>query len=340
MPSSKTPLLFWLLLASAATAFENSAFAAPTLVSGRDGVRLELDSGARLDLELPADAALEAVVGSDASWVAVGTRPRGDRREVFVLLGQGANGPRRPLPSPPSTASAQARPVPFLSGSRFVGLAWLEGTDERSFGVKAARFQNGRWSAARTIAPPGAGSQLALVAARLADGSYLLAWSAFDGRDDEILWSRGRLGAAWTAPRPVASDNQVPDITPALVATGTGALLSWARFDGNDYRVVTSALAADQWSAPRTVGPPGSVFPTLERTAGGIRLLARTAAPRGWEAIETDAAGKPLRRASISTVGAPTSDRPRLLPTAAGIVTFRWPGEAKADLTARWIEEP
>ncbi len=343
MPSSKTPLLFWLLLAFTATAFKTSAFAAPTLVSGRDGVRLELVSGARLDLELPADAALEAVFGSDASWVAVGTRPRGDRREVFVLLGQGANGPRRPLPSPPAAASVQARPVPLLSGSRFVGLAWLEGSDERSLGVKASSFRNGRWTAARTIAPPGPGSQLALVAARLADGSYLLAWSAFDGQDDEILWSRGRLGAAWTTPRAVAPGNQVPDITPALIATGAGALLSWARFDGNDYRVVTSALAADRWSAPRTVGPPGSVFPTLERTADAIRLLARTAAPRGWEAIEADATGKPLRRASISTVGSPAvdrADRPRLLPTSAGAVTFRWPGEVQAELSAHWSEEP
>ncbi len=346
MPKLNTPLRFWLLLAAIATALEPPAFAAPALVSGPNGVRLELDSGARIDLKLPADAALEAVAGSDASWVAVGTRPRGDRREVFVLLGQGANGPRRSLPSPPAAASVQARPVPLLSGSRFVGLAWLEGTDERSLGVKVSSFKNGRWSAVRTIGPPGPGSQLALVAARLTDGSYLLAWSAFDGQDDEILWSRGRLGAPWTTPRPVASGNQVPDITPALVATGTGALLSWARFDGNDYRVVTSALAANDanvWSAPRTVGPPGSVFPTLERTANGIRLLARTAAPRGWEAIETDASGKPLRRASISTTGSPATDRadrPRLLPTAAGAVTFRWPGEIKAELSARWSEEP
>jgi hypothetical protein len=141
----------------------------------------------------------------------------------------------------------------------------------------------------------------------------------------------------------------VPDVTPALVATGSGALLSWASFDGNDYRVMTAAFSPEgktRWSPPRTVGPPGSVFPTLEKTADGIRLLARTAAPRGWQAIETDAAGKPLRRATISTAaspGADRADRPRLLSTAEGTLTFRWPAEgesAQRNLAARWSEEP
>lgn len=340
--------VFCLLAATAAT-----AFAAPTLVAGKNGMRLRLDSGALVDPRLPADAALESVAGSDASWIALGTRPRGDRRGLFVLLGQGAAGPRRFLPALPASAPVQAHAIALSAGTRFAGLVWLEGTDGRSLAVKASRFQNGRWSAPQTVSPPGPGSQLALAAARLADGSYVLAWSAFDGEDDEILWSSGRPGGAWTAPRAVAPGNHVPDITPALVATASGALLSWARFDGNDYRVMTAALTegdrANRWSAPRTVGPPGSVFPTLERTVGGIRLLARTAAPRGWEAIETDAAGKPLRRAAISTADSPTADRadrPHLLPTAAGAVTFRWPADgtdgktAQADLSARWSEEP
>jgi hypothetical protein len=344
MLQPKALRVFCLLAATAAT-----AFAAPTLVSGRDGLQVALDSGARVDLKLPAELALESVAGSDASWIALGTRPRGESRELFVLLGQGATGPRRFLPALPASAPVQEHAIAFLVGARFAGLAWLEGTDERSLAVKAARWKNGQWSAPQTISPPGPGSQLALAAARLADGSYLLAWSAFDGEDDEILWSRGRPGGAWTAPRPVAPGNEVPDITPALVSTGSGALLSWARFDGNDYRVMTAAFSADhgsRWSAPRTVGPPGSVFPTLEKTADGIALLARTAAPRGWEAIETDAAGKPLRRAAISTADSPAADRgdrPRLLPTAAGALTFRWPAEGKSaqtDLSARWSEEP
>jgi len=340
----KTLRIFCLLAAAAAT-----VLAAPTLRSGSDGVRLELDSGVLVDLDLPAELALESAAGSDASWIALGTRPRGERRELFVLLGQGTAGPRRFLPALPASAPVQEHAVALTADARFDGLVWLEGTDERSLAVKAARFRNGQWSAPRTISPPGPGSQLALASARLADGSYVLAWSAFDGEDDEILWSRGRPGGSWTAPRPVAPGNRVPDITPALISTGNGALLSWARFDGNDYRVMTAAFSADsgnRWSTPRTVGPPGSVFPSLDRTADGIRLLARTAAPRGWEAIETDAGGKPLRRAAISTAGSPAadrSDRPRLLPTAAGAVTFRWPGDGRtalADLSARWSEEP
>lgn len=327
-----------------------AAHAVPALVASGDGQKLRLDSGALVDLKLPAEVALESVAGSDASWIALGTRARGDRRELVVLLGQGAAGPRRALAAPPAAAPVQAHAIALSAGAHFDGLVWLEGADRRSFAVKAARFRAGRWSAPRTVSPPGPGSQLALAAARLADGSYAIAWSAFDGEDDEILWSRGRPGGAWTAPRPIAPGNRVPDITPALVSTGSGALLSWARFDGNDYRVMTAALAADgsgtSWSEPRTVGPPGSAFPSLERTADGIRLLARTAAPLGWEAVETDPRGKPLRRAAISAADSPAAgraDRPRLLPTAAGAVTFRWPSEGKAaqvDLAARWSEQP
>lgn len=344
MIPAKSFRVFCLLAAAGAT-----AFAAPTVIAGKNGPRLALDSGAIVDPRLPADAALESVAGTDAAWIALGHRPRGERRELFVLLGQGASGPRRFLPALPASAPVQEHSVALLADSRLDGLVWLEGTDERSLAVKAARFKNGRWSAPRTISPPGPGSQLALAAARLSDGSYVIAWSAYDGEDDEILWSRGRPAGAWSAPRPVAPGNRVPDITPALVSTGSGALLSWASFDGNDYRVRTAAFSAEgkaPWSAPRTIGPPGSAFPTLEKTAEGIRLLARTAAPRGWEAIETDALGKPLRRAAISTGESPAADRterPRLLPTAAGALTFRWPADGKsaqADLSARWSEEP
>lgn len=342
---AKTFRVFLLLAACSA-----AVSAAPRLVSGADGQRLRLDSGALVDPALPADATLESVAGTDTSWIALGSRSRGERRELFVLLGRGAAGPRTALPAPPASAPIQAHAVALLAGARLDGLLWLEGTDRRTFAVKAARFQSGRWSAPRTVSPPGPGSQLALAATRLADGSYAVAWSAFDGEDDEILWSRGRPGGAWTAPRPAAPGNRVPDVTPALVSTSSGALLSWARFDGNDYRVMTATLATNDraaaWSAPRVVGPAGSAFPSFERSGDAVRLLSRTAAPRGWEAIEIDHAGKPLRRAAISAADSPAAgraDRPLLLPTAAGAVTFRWPAEvrsAQAELSARWSEEP
>src|SRR6185295_9003052 len=102
MLQPQTLRVFCLLAACAVT-----ASAAPTLVAGRDGLRLELDSGAIVDPGLPADAALESVAGTDASWIALGTRPRGDRRELFVLLGQGVSGPRRFLPTLPASAPVQ-----------------------------------------------------------------------------------------------------------------------------------------------------------------------------------------------------------------------------------------
>ncbi len=353
MPNLRNFRAFWVLAGFAATGLCTAASAAPMLRSGSDPGRIELATGALIDLSLPAGATLDAVAGTDASWIAAGTRPRkvhGEdevRRELFVILGQGADGPRRTLPSLQTTEPLQARPMPLAVDGKLAGLAWLEGADPRSLAVKAARFKNGRWSHPQTIAPKGPGSQVGLVSARLDDGTYLLAWSAFDGQDDEILWSHGRPGSAWTHPRPAAPGNRVPDITPALVATADGALLAWARFDGDDYRVVSAAFSRDRWNAAKTVGPAGSVFPTLERTADGACLLARTAAPRGWEAIEMDGAGKPLRRASIADTpdspAAGRSDRPRLAATVSAL-TFRWPagapGAAPAELSARWSEEP
>ncbi len=349
------------LLAILGAGAVSAAFAVPAIVQGQGGARLLLDSGALVDLQrapgLPRGTTFESATGTDASWIALGSRRTGERQQLVLLAGQGATGTPRVLPAPPSGAPIQAHAIPLLAGRALEGLAWFEGTDQRSFAVKAARYRAGRWTSVRTISPPGPGSQLALTTARLSDGSYALAWSAFDGEDDEILWSRGRVGGGWTAPRPAAEGNRVPDITPALVATGSGVLLAWCRFDGNDYRVVTATLAGerlDHWTAARAVGGPGSVFPTLERSEDAVRLLAKTAVPRGWLAIELDAQGRPMRRAAISTAGTPVADRtdrPRLLPTAAGAVTFRFAdlGEdgpdsrrkrADLDLSARWSEEP
>lgn len=210
-----------------------------------------------------------------------------------------------------------------------IGAAWLEGSDPRRLGVRFASWDGAAWGPAVVVAPPAAGSQLALTGTVLGDGSVLLAWSAFDGKDDEILWSR-REGATWSPPRRLAADNAVPDITPALHAIqGTGsagddALAAWSRYQDGHYRVVVSRFDGRAWSEPRPVGPAGSVFPGFEPgpETGAARILFRTAAPRGWQAVEVDRDGRPRRSARVR---AEAPDRPRLAADGA-VLRFVWPG--------------
>jgi len=201
----------------------------------------------------------------------------------------------------------RAFPLPLLRDGELAGMAWLEGEAADRFAVRASAWDGREWTAPVTVAPPGAGSQLALTGAVLADGSWLLAWSAFDGEDDEVMWSvrrqlpsnRGR----WSAPAAVAAGNQVPDITPALRTDGDGALLAWSRYDGNDYRLVLARFAGRRWQPAEWAAGAGTVQPRWE----GETLTFRDAAAGTWVAARVDAADR-LR--ATDTAAAPAEPRP------------------------------
>jgi hypothetical protein len=317
--------------------------ASPVLVAGAAGTRVEMPSGQVVAPRLPAGARLETVAGLGAGWLAAGTRPvASGGSEILLLAGEGET--VSPLPAPPGrTAQLRREPLPLVDGDRLAGLAWLEGAGPRALAVRFAPWNGAGWGEPETVSPPGPGSQLALAAARLGDGSWLLAWSAFDGHDDEIVWSRRGAGAAdaagttWSRPRRVAADDEVPDITPALVATPGGALLAWSRFDGEGYRVVVARFRDGRWEAPRTVGPEGSLFPSFEPgTATGARLLFRTAAPAGWSVLDLDAAGRPRRSAAV-----PSADdaRPVVRDAGPAALSFRWPASG-VERAAAWEAKP
>lgn len=265
------------------------------------------------------------------------------RADLFLALldERGAH----PLPNPAPARDedgARENAVPLTSGSgELAGLVWLEGRDRQSYAVRHAAWDGLRWSEPETLAEPAAGSQLALAAATLGDGSQLLLWSRFDGHDDEIVAARF-VDGTWGPPQAIAPDNPVPDVTPSVVAVPGGALAAWSRYDGHDYRVVIARFDGREWSEPAWVGPPGSTAPRLiprpERVSAGRAGGESTAAwltyanalPRGWEVTELDGAGSARRRGRA--VDVPFS-RPAVEATAEGAVRLRWAGgESTIDL--------
>jgi acyl-CoA thioesterase-1 len=269
--------------------------------------RLELPAGGVVSLALPPGAKLAAAAVLAGGWIAAGTVPdaAGGGNELLLLAGvahgEGAAAPAATFATltPPAGRSGRllAEPLPLVDDGRLAGLVWLEGDDSRALGVRYAAWSGRAWSAPQTISAPGQGSQLALAAARLAGGSWLLTWSAFDGHDDEIVWSWGRNGS-WTQPRRL-TDNRVPDITPAVAAAGRGALIAWSQLAGDGYRLLVARFLDGSFGEPEVVAPGGSLYPSFEAApgAGRYRLLYRTAQPRGWAALELDAAGRPQRQA-------------------------------------------
>jgi acyl-CoA thioesterase I len=383
------PLLPSLALLAAGPAQAAEPAAALLAATGPGAWRLAPPGGEPVDLALPPGAALDTVAALAEGWIAAGTAPAGGtapaagsataaagERELLLLLAGGdPAAPRTPRQLPPPagrTGRLRAEPLPLVEDGRLAGLVWLEGDDRRSLAVRYAAWNGSGWEEPLPISPAGAGAQLALSAARLADGSWLLAWSAFDGSDDEIVWSRG-VGGAWTRPARL-TDNRVPDITPALTAAGGGAVIAWSQLAGDGYRLLAARFRDGRWSEPEVVAPGGSLYPSFEPAAGAdrLRLLYRTALPRGWAALELDHDGRPLRLAAVADPAPaaapravsgsgglrvpPALGRPALGPAggAAGhgpggetesgpgegggeeeAISFGWPG-AGSERSARW----
>lgn len=283
------------------------AFGAPTMPESLDpGLQARPAPGVPgaivvgdTETRLPPGTEPERLEATASGWILSGVI-RGEGRAEILLLERDAVGDLRSLPIPELEAGTEIRdPIPLIGADGDLrGLVWLEGSDRRSLGVRHAAWTGSSWEASRALAAPGPGSQLALDAARLSDGSHLLVWSRFDGEDDEILWSR-REGGRWSAPTPLGAGNRVPDITPAVAPLGDGAVAAWSRFDRGEYRLFVSRWSGDGWSAPEPAGPPGSLYPTLLAQDDGAVLAYRDARRRTWTALHLDLAGRVTARASL-----------------------------------------
>jgi hypothetical protein len=303
----------------------SSALAADTQPArGRSGVLVLTQQGTAIrvtgagqaheSVAIPPGADIYSFRAVGNGWVAAGTTPSGEGSRLLLL----ASAPRaaRDL-VPPRTGSQPRVPVLLTSAGALAGLAWLEGNT-----VRAAARTASTWDDAIAVATAAAGTTMGLAGTVLADGTWLLLWSAFDGEDDEIYWSARDHSGAWSAPARLAGDNAVPDITPAVRTGPAGAVAAWSRYDGREYELVLSQFDGDGWSVPQRVAGAGALRPSFPDVAEGESdaplLLYRSARPRGWAVVEGRA---PFRELARSEDG--IDERPLVERGAAG-VGLRW----------------
>ena len=328
-----------LVLAAGATAQETRTFNAGDglylqRVLGR--VLIHESSGEVGELSLPFGVMLNRVDRIERGWIATGVIDSVETTDLFLLRSEG--GVRQSFPAPPNPADDPLRiePVPLVQNGQLVGLAWISGSRVRATAVYASLWSGSDWSPAELVSPIAPGTQIGLTGAILADGAWLLAWSRFDGNDDEIVWSR-RRDKRWSEPRSLHRPNDHPDIVPSLVATGSGALAAWSSSDGSTYRVRLAGFDGADWTELAFLGPSASVRPQLTPRGAGATLLYRTVVPSTWTRVELDARGVGLRRAVLPHE---TTFRPGLVGEAPA---FEWPGVDIAEpetIQAEWQSLP
>jgi hypothetical protein len=302
------------------------------IVAGEHGPRVIDDRGYSNPLSIPEEVAVNSLAAIRAGWVAAGTQPVGVRSELYLRM-LDAGGLKR-LPNPHSQQGRlRAEPVILSRAGAVEGLLWLEGEGRESLRVFFSVWLGITWSEPQPVGIDPPGGALALDAARLADGSWLVAWAGFDGEDDEIYWS---LVIEGSATEPVAlTDNDVPDVLPSVTAAGPDALLAWNHFDGEEYRVLVTRMSEGRWTEPRAE-PRGTFEPVLLERDGVPTLLyfSYRGGEASWNLAELDPEGRALRRSSTAALG---RDRPVVRPID-GEPHLQWPtrGDRRR---VEWVDE-
>ncbi len=297
------------------------------LQSAGEEITLEISDDSSVQLPTPKGVRYSSLKALQDGWIAVGDFDADDgAHRLFLVRGEGTS---FELHYPPRNQRKRSRQdaVLLTENGELVGLAWLEGDTRRSLDVRFSEWNGNRWRSPKRVAPRARGSQMALSGAVLEDGSWLLLWSAFDGNDDEIVWTV-RKNRHWQAPRQLGSANGVPDITPAVAACGDGAIAAWSRYDGQDYRLLLTVFDGEAWHQETLLPGAGSLHPVFhppEDFSGtpnaGPNLLFREASVQGWTALGLDENGTVVSRTSAE--GTP-KDRP-VLSSQEGELHFRWP---------------
>jgi len=275
------------------------------------------------EITLRAGERLTEIAETRRGWVAAGVRAtKRGRRELVVVLEDAAGVERLTLPGR-QKKRLRILPTLLIEDDEFSGIAWLEGDDFRSLSVRFAEWTGVDWGPVKKVSRPGRGSQTGLVGTVLGDGSDLLVWSAYDGGDDEIVWSR-RRGSRWSRPKRLTVNNRTPDITPAVVPMGSGALAVWSRYDGNDYRLMSAQFDGRKWKKPELIGPAGSLDPRFVELGADLFLTYQNAWPAGWAVVQVGRQGDLTRRADVQQR---SHQRPVLAHPGSREVTLLWPQE-------------
>jgi len=309
-------------------------------VQGRETLRIGRLGGIEEEVEIPPGASIQDLEPTRSGWLAAGHSPTPEGTELLVL--EQSEGTISSLPVPQVLgAKLSGQPILLIQDDSLVGLVWAAGNELRGLEIWAAEWLYGKFADPELVSPQGPGSQLAPRGVVLDDGSWLVVWAAFDGEDDEIVWSR-RIQGEWTKPARVAGDNAVPDITPALAAIDGGALLAWSWYDGNDYRMKTSRFLTGTWTGPRSFGERGSLYPSLIQTDEGGLLLYKTVEPASWTVLAFDRQGTASRRAVIPV---DVEERPLLAIDEGDGALLRWQAadgtfDLERDRAAAWQELP
>lgn len=294
-----------------------------SLVQNGQRWQLEQSGGqqatAKVELPVRSGARFTDLRPVGASWLAAGVERAQTSSSLLLLRGQGTSVEVLPTPAHDSR-SVLLQPNALADAKGLAAMVWIEGVDPRQGAVKAARYDGVRWSAPTVISPVGQGSQTALRAITLDDGTFLAVWAAFDGRDDEIAWSRFD-GSQWSAPK-ILSANTVPDVTPAVRAIEGGALLVWSFYDGNDYRLRAATFRNGAFEETQIFGGKGSTFPVFADAAQPT-VVFHQAVPAEWQIVELDTRGKAVRWASVPAV---RRQPPSIQSTDAANVELHWPG--------------
>lgn len=291
------------------------------LSTGKRRARVEALDGVRQSFRLRKGERWLGLTEVEDGWLASGIRVQHGRVDLALAGSLGRRAQRVQLPAKVSTAH-RTRPTPLVSSGGLEGLAWLEGADIGRLSVRVAAFEGGSFTEPTTVSPAGSRSQTGLSGVVLADGTWLLVWSRFDGDDDDLFWSTRRADGSWTRPRRIAADNSVPDITPHLLARDGGALLAWSRLEG-EYEVVTAAFDGATWTRPTRLGITGGLSPQYRRLSGrGEYLLVRNAWPAGWTALHLDAQGRPVE---FAVVAEESAQPPVLRAEGGSALAFQWP---------------
>jgi hypothetical protein len=301
-----------------------------------------LDARGNEVASVPGLIAEPAVAGAGGgTWLLAGlesaSRPR-------LALWTGGNGqlraqPRK-LPNPSSSRESLQLAPTWLAGQRIPHLVWLEGDDPQGLEIRAAAWNGKRWTRHHTIAPRAPGSQLALTGVEFA-GQPLVVWTAFDGQDDEVLWSL-LTDKHWSHPRRLDSDNRVPDVAPVLAVASGGVLAAWNRLEGDAYRVAYARFDGRSWSAVTFAGPAGSSTPAFVEGAHTLGLLYRTGSPAGFELLELDTAGRPTGRTASwqpETPGTRRFEPPRSVELGPSGARFAFAVPA-LEVDVPWRSEP